>query len=393
MATIRIKRGRAKPLWLGHPWLYSQAIERVEGACAPGDVAEVVDDEGRLIGVGFYNPGSQIAVRMLSRARVPIDRAFLRERVRAAMALRARLGLPSASTTAYRLVNAEGDGLPGLIADVYAGVVNLQITALGMKRLEPELVSVLEELLSPSAIYAVAAGGVTAKEGFSSAPGLLAGAAVGEVRFREHGVELSIEPEHGQKTGAYLDQRENHARIGALARSGDRVLDLYTNLGGFALHALRGGAAHATAVDMSPRALGRAREHARWAGVEDRLELVEADVFRWLEEQTAGTSYDLLIVDPPKFAASRAALEPALKGYRKLNALALRLAKPGALYATASCSQAVDAEAFERAVSSAAADAGRRITVLETLFQPADHPVPPGFAEGRYLKLLLCAVE
>ena len=354
-------------------------------------MVDVVDDEQRFIGRGFYNPDSQIAVRILTREQVTVDAAFFTQRLTEARALRQRLGLPSAETTAYRLVNAEGDALPGLNVDVYGDVVCVQITALGMKRREAEIVAALQHLLSPRAIYAVAAGGVTSREGFTTAPGLLAGEEVSEARFLEHGIQMAIDPEHGQKTGAFLDQRENHRRIGQLAFPGARVLDLYTHLGGFALHALKNGAASATAVDMSPRALERAKQHAQWAGYEDKLQLVEADVFRWLDSAPA-EPYDLIIVDPPKFAASKQALDPALKGYRKLNAAAFRRAKPGAIVASASCSQAVDVESFERALAAGAMDAERRITVLETLHQPADHPVPPGFSEGRYLKMLVVRV-
>jgi 23S rRNA (cytosine1962-C5)-methyltransferase len=391
VASVKIKRGRAKPLWFGHPWLYSQAVDKVSGEVEAGDVVDVVDDEGRFIGRGFYNPDSQIAVRMLTRDAVAVDADFLAQRLRAAKALRARLGLPSPTTTAYRLVNAEGDALPGLNVDVYGDVVTVQITALGMKRLEALVYDALQALLSPRAIYAVAAGGVTSREGFTTAPGIVRGEEVKEVRFLEHGVALAIDPEHGQKTGAFLDQRENHRRVGSLCAGAD-VLDCYTYLGGFALQALAQGARRATAIDMSPRAIERARQHAAWAGVADRLELVEADVFRWLEAAPA-RAYDVLIVDPPKFAPSKSTLESALKGYRKLNAMAMGCAREGAILATASCSQAVDVETFERTLAAAAVDARRRITVLETLHQPADHPVPPGFTEGRYLKMLLLRVE
>lgn len=391
MATVRVKRGRAKPLWHGHPWLYSQGIDKVVGEAEPGDVVDVADDQGRFIGRGFYNAASQIAVRLCTRAEEPVDAAFLVKRLEAARALRARLGLPSDQTTGYRLVNAEGDGLPGLIVDVYGDCCSVQITALGMKRLENEVYDALEQVLSPRAIFAVGTSGVTGKEGFQIAAGLVRGEAPAQVSFLEHGLELTIDPLAGQKTGAFLDQRDNRRRVGELAR-GARMLDCYTYLGGFALQALKRGAEHAIAVDISPRALERAREHARRAGVDARLELVEQDVFRYLEGAPE-RSFDLVVLDPPKFAPSRRDLEPALKGYKKLNMLGMRAAKPGALLATASCSQIVDPATFERTLAAAAVDAGRRLTILEIHHQPADHPVPPGFTEGRYLKLFLARVE
>lgn len=391
MGKVFVKRGRAKPLWHGHPWLYSQAIEKVEGSPEPGADVTVLDEQGHVIGRGFYNPASQIAVRLCTWRDEPIDAAFIRRRIEAARALRRKLGFPSADTTAYRLINAEGDGLPGLIADVYGDACTVQIGALGMKHLEEAVLDALEATLAPAAIYQASPGGVAAKEGFTVTPGLARGVEAEAWPFLENGIQYTVDPLAGQKTGAFLDQRENRARIGRLAQ-GARVLDCYTYLGGFALNCLRGGAASATAVDISPRALERARAHAETAGLGDRLELVEADVFRHLETIPERT-FDLVILDPPKFAPSKKDLEPALKGYKKLNALGMRAVKEGGLLATASCSQIVDVESFERTVARAALEAERRLSLLEIHHQPADHPVPPGFTEGRYLKLLLCRVE
>lgn len=391
MATVRVKRGRAKPLWFGHPWLFSQAIERVDNDVVAGDIVDIEDDVGRFIGRGFYHPTSQIAVRVLTKKPEIADADFFERRLRDALALRARLGLPSAETTAFRWVNAEGDHLPGLNIDVYQDVVMVQITALGMKLRETIILDAIERILKPRAICMVTSGGAAQKEGFSDHVGVVRGEAPEEVEFKEDGIRLSIDPATSQKTGAFLDQRENHRRIGALAK-GARVLDLYTYLGGFALSALRAGATEAVAVDISPRAISRAKKHAEWAGVSDRLQLVEEDVFRYLEG-VAPSSFDLVIVDPPKFAPNRAALEAALKGYRKLNALALKATRPGGLFATASCSQIVDLESFERMLGAAAVDAERSVTLLEIAHQGPDHPVPIGFPEGQYLKLLLARVE
>jgi 23S rRNA (cytosine1962-C5)-methyltransferase len=399
MAKVFLKRGRANPLWHGHPWVYSGAIAREEGAIEAGDVVEVCDVDGRRIGLGFINPRSQIRVRLLTRKDEPIDGAFLLARLDEARRLRARIGLPSSETNAYRLVNSEGDGLPGLVIDVYGDVAAVQFSALGMKRLEQLVYDAVVELMKPRAVVEVSAGGFAQVEGFGSATRLVRGrlgAAVDDASeeplraaCRENGIDLEVEPLHGQKTGMFLDQRENRARVMSLAK-GARVLDVYTYAGGFSLAALKGGAAHATCVDSSARAIERARHHAELNRL-GPLEAVEADAFRFLE-QARPRSYDFVIVDPPKFARARKDLDAALKGYERLNALALNACAPDALLATCSCSQNVDQETFERVIGSAAIQAGRKVQLLDMASQGPDHPVPPAFPEGRYLKFALCRV-
>jgi 23S rRNA (cytosine1962-C5)-methyltransferase len=391
MARVFLKRGRANPLWHGHPWVYSGAIEREEGAGEPGDVVDVCDSDGRFIGRGFHNERSQIRVRMVTWKDEPVDGTLISTRVAEAAGLRTRLGFPSETTSAYRLINSEGDALPGVVVDVYGEVAAVQFTALGCKRMEPELVDALEKLPGIRSIVEVAAGGFAQVEGFASATRVLRGGELpdgGRVRCRENGVELEVEPLHGQKTGYFLDQRENRRRVSELAR-GARVLDVYTYAGGFALAALRGGAASAVCVDSSVRALERAGRHAGLNAA--TLQTVESDAFRYLETVTP-RSFDLVVIDPPKFARAKKDLEAAMKGYQRLNTLALNACGDGALLLTCSCSQLVDQEMFERMLSGAARDAGRRVQLLESRSQGPDHPVPPAFPEGRYLKALLCRV-
>ncbi|HEY7956772.1 MAG TPA: class I SAM-dependent rRNA methyltransferase [Polyangia bacterium] len=389
MAKVVLKRGRANPLWHGHPWVYSGAIEREEGGYQPGDVVEVCDADGRRIGRGFANPRSQIRVRMVGWRDEQVDDALIARRIEEAIALRTKLGLPSEETTAYRLINSEGDALPGLVVDVYGDVCAVQFTALGAKRVEGAIYEALAALMKPRAIVEVSAGGFAQLEGFGSATRVVRGDEVETVRCRENGVELEVEPLRGQKTGMFLDQRENRRRLGALAK-GARVLDVYTYAGGFALNALRSGATSATCVDSSARALERVRSHAELNHFSN-VETVEADAFRFLET-TRPKGWDLVVVDPPKFARARKDLDAALKGYERLNTLAMTACAPGALLATSSCSQLVDGESFERVIAAAARDAGRRVQVLESSSQGPDHPVPPAFPEGRYLKFLLCRV-
>jgi 23S rRNA (cytosine1962-C5)-methyltransferase len=391
MATVYLKRGRANPLWQGHPWVYSGAIAREEGTYQPGDVVDVADAEGRYIGRGFVNPRSQIRVRMLTTRDEAVDAALIARRVKEAVGLRSRLGFPSAETNAYRLINSEGDALPGVVVDVYADVCAVQFTALGMKKREVELYDALTSVVAPRAIVEVSAGGFAQVEGFASATRCVRGdeEAVKEVRCKENGLVLAVDPLHGQKTGMFLDQRENRRRLASLAKDA-RVLDVYTYAGGFALNAIKGGAREATCVDASGRALERVRLHAELNGISN-LETVEADAFRFLET-VRPKSYDMVVLDPPKFARARKDLDAALKGYQRLNTLGMNACADGALLATSSCSQLVDAESFERMLAAAAKDAGRRVQLLENASQGPDHPVPPAFPEGRYLKFLLCRV-
>jgi len=407
-AAVYLKRGRANPVWRGHPWVFSGAIERTVGRAEPGDVADVYDADQRLIGVGFLNPRSQIAVRMLTRGPVfaddgletashgaePAIAALLASRIEDAARLRRRLGLPSAETTAYRLVNSEGDGLPGLVVDVYGPVAAVQYTALGMKRCEAAITAALKSTLAGTvtAIVEVGAGSFAQVEGFTSVTRVLSGDPAvleGPIPCLENGIQLLSDLRQGQKTGLFLDQRENRRRLGALCK-GARVLDVYCYVGGFGLNALRSGATEVTAVDMSARALARVNEHAELNGL-GPLTAVEADGFRFLEGVTPH-SYDVVVVDPPKFARAQKDLAAAQKGYQRLNALALNAVKPGGLLATCSCSQLVEQEAFERLLAAAAQDAGRRVAVLESASQGPDHPVPPAFPEGRYLKFVLLGV-
>jgi 23S rRNA (cytosine1962-C5)-methyltransferase len=386
-----LKKGRANPLWHGHPWVFSGAILREDGTAEAGDVVDVVDVEGRLIGRGFYNPRSQIRARVVTFRDEAVDPALIRRRVAEAAGLRTRIGLTNPDTDAYRLINSEGDALPGVTVDVYADVCAVQFSSLGAKRMEDAFYDALSDVMKPRAIVEIAAGGVAQLEGFSSATRMVRGSdELGVVRCRENGVQLEVEPLKGQKTGMFLDQRENRRTVGQLS-AGARVLDVYTYAGGFALNAIRGGAKEALCVDSSARALERVKAHAALNGCADKVSTVEADAFRWLETARP-KSWDVVIVDPPKFARARKDLDAALKGYQRLNVLAMNACADGALLATCSCSQLVDEESFERMLAAAAKDAGRRVQILQVASQGPDHPVPPAFPEGRYLKFLLCRV-
>jgi 23S rRNA (cytosine1962-C5)-methyltransferase len=384
-ARVVLHKGRARPLWFGHPWVYANAVARVEGEPAPGDVVALADHDGRLIGRGFYNPRSQIPVRLTTRAEEAVDAAFLRARIARARAARQRLGLPSADTNAYRLVNSEGDDLPGLVVDVYGDAAVAQITTLGIAMRKDEIYDALEAELGVGTIFEIAPASYAELEGFAAGSRVARGASRNVVSVIENGIKLEVEPLSGQKTGMFIDQRETRARVGGLAR-GARVLDCYAYAGGFALAAARGGAAAVTAVDSSARAVARVEAHAAANGVV--IEAVEADAFRYLETATP-RAFDLVVIDPPKFARARKDLEAARKGYERLNALALQATAPGGIIVTCSCSQNVDAETFERIVAAGAKHAGREVRIFERRGPASCHQLPPAFPEGQYLKVLL----
>ena len=392
-AKVVLRQGRARPLWFGHPWVYANAVDRVEGAAEVGCVVTLLDHDGRFIGRGIYNSRSQIPVRLLTRIDEPIDAAFFVRRLRAAQALRLALALPSAQTTAYRLVNSEGDGLPGLVLDVFGDAAAYQVSTLGMALWRQEFVSAIAEVLAPATVYEVAAGGFAEVEGFAAETRVAAGEARQRVACLVDGIRLEVEPLQGQKTGLFLDQRPSRMRVGQLVAAAPkkfcRVLDCYAYAGGFSLQAARAGAGEVTAVDSSARAVVRIEAHAQANTAHIRA--VEADAFRFLETATPH-SYDLVVIDPPKFARARKDLEAATKGYERLNALALAVCAPGAILVTSSCSQNIGPVEFERILAAAARQAGREVRIIERQGPGPDHPLPPGFGEGQYLKVLFAYV-
>jgi 23S rRNA (cytosine1962-C5)-methyltransferase len=393
-AKVVLKRGRARPLWFGHPWVYANAVDRVEGKVEPGCVISLLDHDGRFIGRGIYNSRSQIPIRLLSRQEEAIDAAFFNRRLRSAQLLRSSLALPSAETTAYRLVNSEGDELPGLVVDVFGDAVAFQVTTLGLSLWREEIVAALADVLSPRSVYEVSAGSFADVEGFVAESRIVGGESRISVPCLEDGIRLEVEPLAGQKTGLFLDQRPSRMRVGEIVRAAprkfQRVLDCYAYAGGFSLQAARAGAGEITAVDSSSRAVARIEAHALANGA--KIRAVESDAFRFLETATPH-SYDLVVVDPPKFARARKDLEAAIKGYERLNALALTACAPGAVLVTCSCSQNVGAEDFERIVAAGARQAGRQVRILDRLGPGPDHPLPPGFSEGQYLKVFFVYVS
>ncbi len=393
MPIVRLKPGHVQPVWAGHPWVYAQAIERVEGGATAGDEVSVVDPRGNLIGRGFYSPESAIPVRILVRdATTHIDGALFRARVDRALASRVALGLPDAQTNGYRLIHADGDAIPGLIVDRFDDVLVAQFLTIGTKQREGLILEALEAALRPRAIVDRTPGTAAKAEKFDAARGVVRGESIDALAFQERGLAYRIPMDLGQKTGFYFDQRGLRARVEQIAR-GMRVLDTYSYVGAFALAAARGGATEVHAVDENALALEVAAEHARANGVHARISFARQDARQALQEAAKSGGYDLVVVDPPRLAPTRGAREQALLAYARLAEAGCRATKLGGLLVFCSCSAAVDLTALTRALAIGAQRANVQAIILERHFQGADHPVPAAFGEGLYLKALVARMD
>jgi 23S rRNA (cytosine1962-C5)-methyltransferase len=393
MAMVTVKPGHVQPLWAGHPWVYAQAIERVEGGAAAGDEVDVVDPRGNFLGRGLYSPRSAIPVRLYSWQRgVAFNLELVAQRVRVAQGRRRAMGLPNAGTDAYRLVNAEGDDLPGLVVDLYAGVAAVQFATVGTKRREDLVLDALGDLLGPEAIVDRSSPGTARAEEFSPRRGVVRGASdLMELSFRERGLAYRIPLSLGQKTGFYLDQRPLRDRVEELAR-GRRVLDTFAYVGALSLAAARGGASAVTAVDSSALALEVAAECAERNGLAGKIQLEHGDATEELGRAGRRGGYDLVICDPPKLAPTRPSLKQAAAMARRLAGLGCRATRPGGLLVLSSCSAALGVRELSRATALGARDVGLRALVLERIFQGPDHPVPAAFPEGLYLSTLILEI-
>ena len=389
VAVVRLKPGREKSLRLRHPWVFSGAIASVDGDPPAGATVELRADDGTRLAVGAWSPRSQIRARVWSFEPANIDAAFFEERVKRAIA--ARLPLLDAQHTGCRLLHGESDGLPGVVADRYGDVVVLQLLSAGAEAWRTEIVAALVNHARASCIVERSYAEVRALEGLDPRVGVAHGTLPDEVVLREAGLEYRVDVMHGQKTGFYLDQRDNRRLAGAHAL-GRSVLNAFCYSGGFTLAALAGGASDVTSIDSSGDALDLARANlARNASLDGtRAQWTEADVFAELRKlRDAARSFDLVILDPPKFAPTAQHAPRAARAYKDINLWALRLLRPGGLLLTFSCSGGVSADLFQKIVAGAALDARGEASIVGKLCASADHPVALNFPEGDYLKGLL----
>lgn len=379
--NVYLRRGREQRVLGGHPWIFRSDIEREDGA-ADGLPVRVLTSVGRFLAMAVYNPRSQISLRILSRRDEPIDGAFIRGRVRRAVDYRRRF----ADLGSCRLIFAESDGLPAVIADKFGDVIVVQILCLGMERFKADIVDALAQELSPRGVYERNDVPVRELEGLSQQTGLLWGEVPDRVEMQENGVRFLVDVKEGQKTGFFLDQKENRAAIAPFV-PGMRVLDCFTHTGSFALHAARYGAAEVTGVDISEHACACALENARLNGVEDRVRFECANAFDFLRaQQTAKAQYDVVILDPPAFTKTRSAVEGALRGYKEINLRGMKLTRDGGFFVTCSCSQHVTPDLFRGMLMDAQKDAHVQLRQIEWRTQGRDHPILLASPETQYLK-------
>lgn len=388
-ARIILKRGKEKPLLRGHPWVFSGAVERTEGDVSPGDVVEAYSNEGRFLGIGHFNPHSQIILRLLTNMREELEADFFKGRISKAAALRDRW--LKGKTDAYRVVNGEGDFLPGLIVDRYKDVLVLQFLTAGMDRLKEHFTEWLVKEFSPQSIYERSDVATRREEGLPEVSGHLYGKDVPDrMKIKEYGCCFNINIKKGHKTGFYLDQRENRSALQELFL-GKKVLDCFSYTGAFSIYAGLGGAREITLIDSSEEALELAEEHFhinQLGKISHQMIRGEAfEIMRNLEND-----YDIVILDPPPFAKKKAHLMGASRGYKDLNLWAFRLLKEGGLLFTFTCSHYMSWDLFQKIVFSAAVDAGKRIQLLGRMGHPVDHPIDLSHPEGEYLRGLVCKI-
>lgn len=395
MSRIILAPGKEKSLFRRHPWIFAGSVDQIEGRARPGDTVDILASDGRTLARGSYSPESQIRVRVWSfDPQETIDDAFFKRRVQ--QAFDRRMQLPElAQQQGLRVLHGESDGLPGVIADKYRDTIVLQVTSAGAEKWREAIARALIKATGATRVYERSDSDVRKLEGLTPRSGWLIGEDdAAELAIEEYGITLGVDIIGGHKTGFYLDQRENRRLTRDLAR-GRRVLNCFCYTGGFSLQALAGGATEVISIDSSGPALATAasnlaRNPQLPAG---RAHWQEANVFDALREfKTAGEKFDLIILDPPKFAPSAAHAERAARAYKDINLLGFKLLNPGGILMTYSCSGGIGHELFQKIVASSASDAGVTASIIHRLSAAADHPIGLAFPEGEYLKGLSCQV-
>lgn len=386
---VRLKTGREKSVRNRHPWIFSGAVDQENTDLPPGTIVDVIDHEGKFLGRGAYNVLSQIRVRMFTFSNEPLDVAWFTKRLDDAV-LRRRDFLPP-ETNAYRVVHCEGDGIPGLIIDRYGDGLVMTLSIAGTDVLRDTIVEAASVVLKPNWILEHSTGGYRRDEGLQDQVGPLHGEVPeGNIQIQENGLDFLVDIRSGQKTGFFLDQRTNRQAVRNVAR-GKTMLNAFGYTGGFAVYALAGGAKQAVTVDVSKDALQLAKENHELNNQHiDEDDLVNDDVFDFLREDE--TRFDLIVLDPPAFAKSKAAVNRAARGYKDINLLAMRRLPPGGLLWTFSCSGHMSLSLHRKILFAAALDAGREVQIMQTLGHYPDHPINVYHPEGEYLSGFICRI-
>ncbi|KQS31714.1 class I SAM-dependent rRNA methyltransferase [Pedobacter sp. Leaf194] len=393
MVDIILKKGKEKAAIQRHPWVFSGALEKVKGKPEDGDVVKVFAFDNEFLGYGYFNSNSRVAVRLLEwDEKQVIDRSWYQNRLKQAIA--SRKFILTEETNTCRLVFSEADFLPGLIVDKYADFLSLQILSSGIEKVKTDIVEVLRSELNPKGIFDKSDATARGHEGLPIENGLLWGENPPEfLEVKENGIVYNINIAEGQKSGFYCDQRDNR-KILASYTKGKKVLDCFSYSGGFSLNSLANGAEAVTSVDSSALAIDTLKQNIDLNKFEAaKVTTIQSDVNKQLRAfKDSGELFDVIVLDPPKYAPSRSALDRAARAYKDLNRLGMLLLKPGGLLATFSCSGAVDIETFKQIIAWAALDAGKEVQIIKQFCQPEDHPVRISFSEGEYLKGLLLRV-
>lgn len=394
MVEIKLKKGKEKAVYQRHPWVFSGALDKVKGKPENGDVVKVLDAQGEFLAYGYYNDQSRVAIRLVEwDESVGIDEAWYAQKINTAIDGRAHL-LANEETTACRLIFSEADFLPGLIVDRYADFLSVQILSSGIEKAKETIIKVLVERLKPKGIFDRSDATARTHEGITAENGLLWGENPAEfIEVKENGIKYHINIAEGQKSGFYCDQRDNRSILASYSK-GKTVLDCFSYSGGFSLNAFAQGATEVTSVDSSALAIETLKQNIALNQFEASKHIaIQSDVNKQLRQfNDEDKKFDVVVLDPPKYAPSRSALDRAARAYKDLNRRGLMLLESGGLLATFSCSGAVDIETFKQIIAWAALDAGKEVQIIKQFCQPEDHPVRLSFPEGEYLKGLLLRV-
>ena len=393
MVEIKLKKGKEKAVLQRHPWVFSGALDKIKGKPENGDVVKVVNANNDFLAYGYFNDQSRVAIRLLEwNENISIDEAWYTQKINTAIT--SRTHLLTKDTNTYRLIFSEADFLPGLIVDKYADFLSVQILSTGIEKAKSILLQILVKTLQPKGIFDRSDATARTHEGITAENGLLWGETPSAfIAVKENGISYHINIAEGQKSGFYCDQRNNRQILATYAKD-KNVLDCFSYSGGFSLNALKQGANEVTSVDSSALAIETLKQNIELNKFKSKKHIaIQSDVNKQLRVfKEEGKKFDIVILDPPKYAPSRSALDRAARAYKDLNRLGLLLLEPGGLLATFSCSGAVDIDTFKQIIAWAALDAGKEVQVIKQFFQPEDHPVRLSFPEGEYLKGLLVRV-